>query len=45
MYVPQLQDYARPYSNQTNEDAMDGACGEHVEKEFFEILVEKKTIC
>jgi len=41
MCVLQLLDCVRPYSNQTNEDAMDGACGEYVEKEFFEMLVEK----
>ena len=45
MYVLQLLNYVRPYGNQTNEDATDGACSTYVgEEKFFEKLVER-DIC
>jgi len=42
MYVIQLLNYVRPYGNQANEHATDGACGMNVrEEKFFERLVER----
>jgi hypothetical protein len=43
MYVLQLLNYIRPYGNQTNEDATDGACDTYVgEEKLFERLVERE---